>query len=301
MTNPSPAATMLPRLMGVLNITPDSFSDGGQFTSVEAALAQAKLLIEQGASVVDVGGESTRPGATRLTPVEEQARVLPVIEALMFLPQVANGSAVLSIDTMNSSTARLAVEAGVGIVNDVSGGQADSQMFATLAQVLAMRPDARYVLGHWHSFELGAGAVQQTDDIVASVTAELKARVALAEASGLKRQQIIVDPGLGFGKDSAQNRQLIEGFNTLASLELPILIGASRKRFLAFEIAEAKGIGLADVTAEQRDEATAELSVWLWQHSLTSKKTDQLWGFRVHNVQANIDAMRVAAALRFAH
>ena len=301
MTGQNFAPQTLPRLMGVLNITPDSFSDGGQFNKVEAAVAHAQKLISQGASVIDVGGESTRPGATRLSATQEQARALPVILALAHLPEIASGSVELSIDTMNASTAKLAVEAGATIVNDVSGGQADAQMFATCTELLAGRPAARYVLGHWHNFAAGAAAVQQTGDIVASVTGELAASVAMAEAAGISREQIVLDPGLGFGKDSVQNRQLVDGFNKLAGLGLPILIGASRKRFIAFEVAEALGIDISEVTIEQRDQATAELSAGLWAQALDNKKLQQLWGFRVHNVQANLEALQASAALRFAH
>ena len=294
----------IPRLMGVLNITPDSFSDGGQFNSVESALAHASALVAEGASVLDIGGESTRPGALRLTEAQEQARALPVIEELSRLPEVAGGSVALSIDTLNASTAKLAVAARVSIVNDVSGGQADPQMFAAVAELMLNRSSKgtpiTYVLGHWANFAEGAGAVQQTADIVSSVVAELAERVAIAEAAGLKRNQIVLDPGLGFGKDSAQNWQLLDGFNALARLGLPILIGASRKRFLAAQVAQSRGIDPAEVTIEQRDAATAALSQRLWNQALDGQNADQLWGFRVHNVQANFDALRAAAALRFA-
>jgi dihydropteroate synthase len=123
----------------------------------------------------------------------------------------------------------------------------------------------------------------------------------MAEAAGISREQIVLDPGLGFGKDSVQNRQLVDGFNKLADLGLPILIGASRKRFIAFEVAEALGIDISEVTIEQRDQATAELSAGLWAQALDNKKLQQLWGFRVHNVQANLEALQASAALRFAH
>ena len=286
--------------MGVLNITPDSFSDGGRFTSLDAALAQASKLIAEGASIIDVGGESTRPGATRLTPDAEQARVLPVIQTLMTLPKVASGAVAISIDTLNSTTAALAVRAGATIVNDVSGGQADPLMFETVANLQSAGLSVFYVLGHWANFEAGAGAVQETEDIVESVRQELAERVQLAEVAGISRAQIVIDPGLGFGKDSDQNLRLLESFGALASLELPILIGASRKRFLAAQIAVANSIELTEVTVEQRDAATASLSARLWGHVLDSKKADLLWGFRVHNVHANLDALQAASALRFA-
>lgn len=320
MANPNFHNLRLPRLMGVLNVTPDSFSDGGKFNSVETALDHATSLIASGATVIDVGGESTRPGATRLTAAEEQARVLPVILALTSLPQVASGAVAISIDTLNASTARLAIEAGATIVNDVSGGQADPEMFAAVAATsIATAPAAHpaiasahpalapaslpltYVLGHWANFEAGAGAVQQTDDIVASVKQELAAAVQLAEAAGLKRGQIVIDPGLGFGKDSSQNWSLVEAFAELASIGLPVLIGASRKRFIAAEVVAQQGIELADVTVEQRDAATAALSSKIFNQAVESKTVDQLWGFRVHNVTPNLESLQAAAALRFAH
>jgi dihydropteroate synthase len=290
--------------MGVLNITPDSFSDGGHFNSVESALAKAKQLIAEGASVVDVGGESTRPGAARLTPAQEQARVLPVIRELVLLPEIADGSVALSIDTLNASTASLAVAAGVSIVNDVAGGQADPQMLAAVAELMG-NPSTNgkpisYVLGHWANFAEGAAAVQQTADIVASVVVELAASVASAEAAGVIRNQIVLDPGLGFGKDAAQNWQLLDGFDALAGLGMPILIGASRKRFITARVAELRGTDPADVTISERDDATAALSEKLWNRAVESQNAQQLWGFRVHNVQANFDSLRAAAALRFA-
>ena len=294
-------AVALPRIMGVLNLTPDSFSDGGKFFSAEAAIAQAKQLISEGASVIDVGGESTRPGATRLTPAEEQERVLDVIADIAQLPEVASGSVQISVDTLNSSTALLAVAAGATIVNDVSGGQADPAMFATVAQLNSAGKPVTYVLGHWANFAEGSGAVQQTSDILGSVVAELSAAVAVAESAGFDRAALVLDPGLGFGKDSDQNWQLVHGFDALASLGLPVLIGASRKRFIAAQVAQDQGVDVAQVTIEQRDAATAALSAEAWAKALEHKTADKLWGFRVHNVRANIDALQAAAALRFAH
>ncbi len=290
-----------PRLMGVLNTTPDSFSDGGKFTSLDAAISQAKLMISKGATIIDVGGESTRPGATRLTAAEEQSRVLDLIHALAALPEIANGSVQISIDTMNASTALLAAAAGASIINDVSGGQADAKMFEAVAGLVVGSKSVKYVLGHWGNFAEGAGAVENTEDIVASVVNQLAERVQIATTVGITRDQLVLDPGLGFGKSSEQNWQLVAGATQLAQLDLPILIGASRKRFLAAAVAEAEGIEPADVTMAQRDEATAKLSVKLWQEFQGGSFADKLWGFRVHNVQANFDALQVAAALRFAH
>ena len=291
----------VPRLMGILNATPDSFSDGGKFNSVEAAVSRTLVLIAEGAILIDVGGESTRPGAVRLSASEEQSRVMPIIEALVVLPEISSGEVEVSIDTLNSSTAVLAVEAGAAIINDVSGGKADPRMFELVSQLSQRERSVKYVLGHWGNFAEGAGAVQQTEDIVGAVVDELAARVKLALEAGVKLEQIVLDPGLGFGKDSAQNWQLLAGLERLASLELPILIGASRKRFLASAVAALHTISAAEVTIEQRDAATAELSARLWQESQTGGFADKLWGFRVHNVGANRSALHSAAAARFAH
>lgn len=288
--------THLPGLMGVLNVTPDSFSDGGEHSSFENALAHAKLMISQGATIIDVGGESTRPGATRLEPSEEQRRVLPVVGALRVLPQIASGEVRISIDTLNASTALAACAAGATVVNDVSGGLLDAEMFASVATA-----DAQYVLGHWANPEAGSGVVQDSEDIVASVTQQLQERLDLAEASGIHRSRLLVDPGLGFGKSAAQNWQLLQSFDQLASLGLPVVIGASRKRFLTEALlADAAVAESPAISIEQRDAATAALSALLWSQ-LSSQQASALWGFRVHNVEANRDALLVASALRFAN
>ena len=288
--------THLPGLMGVLNVTPDSFSDGGEHSSVENALAHAKLMISQGATIIDVGGESTRPGATRLEPSEEQERVLPVVGALRVLPQIASGEVRISVDTLNASTALAACAAGATVVNDVSGGLLDAEMFAAVATT-----GAQYVLGHWANPEAGSGVVQDTKDIVASVTQQLQERLDLAEASGIHRSRLLVDPGLGFGKSAAQNWQLLQSFDQLASLGLPVVIGASRKRFLTEALlVDAAVAETPAISIEQRDAATAALSALLWSQ-LSSEQASALWGFRVHNVEANRDALLVASALRFAN
>jgi dihydropteroate synthase len=274
--------------MGVLNITPDSFSDGGQFNSVESALAHATQLVAEGASVLDIGGESTRPGAARLTEAQEQARVLPVIEELSRLPEVAGGSVALSIDTLNASTAKLAVAAGVSIVNDVSGGQADPQMFAEVAELMLNRSSSgkpiTYVLGHWANFAEGAGAVQQTADIVSSVVAELAERVAIAEAAGLKRNQIVLDPGLGFGKTLEHNLELIRGIPRLIGLGSPLLMGHSRKSFLGM-------IPYLGATPGNRLSAAAVLT------GLMRERGARI--FRVHEATPHCDSLRATEALLF--
>jgi len=248
-----------PLLMGVLNITPDSFSDGGRFSNLEAAVAQAKLLVSEGADILDVGGESTRPGAIRVSIEEEIARVVPVIEA------IKNLGAEISIDTMNSETARAAVDAGATIINDVSGGLNDPEIFKVAAET-----NSTLVISHWRGHSDQMDSLNQYEAIGRDVAAELQTQVNLARAAGVSK--IVIDPGLGFAKDADQNWQLLEELDELQKLELPILIGASRKRFIA---ARLQG----EDTVEARDEATAELMA-----TLTEKYS--LWGLRIHNVRA---------------
>ena len=288
----SPNLAQLPGLMGVLNVTPDSFSDGGSFTALENAISQAKLMIAEGATIIDIGGESTRPGATRLDPVEEQERVLPVIGALRDLPQIASGEVRVSIDTLNASTALAAVAGGAHLVNDVSGGLLDDGMFGAVAET-----GATYILGHWANPSAGSGGVQDTEDIVASVTKHLTERIERAEAAGVHRTRLMIDPGLGFGKSAAQNWQLLQSFDQLAALGLPVVIGASRKRFLTEALVRESN---EPISNDDRDGATAALSALLWSQ-LSSNQAEALWGFRVHNVGANRDALLVASALRFAN
>ena len=250
-----------PLIMGVLNITPDSFSDGGKFTSLDAAVAQAKLLISEGADILDVGGESTRPGAARVPLAEEIARVVPVIEAIKGL------GAEVSIDTMNAETARAAVQAGATIINDVSGGLNDPKIFAVAAET-----KATMIISHWRGHSDQMDSLNQYESIGRDVASELSIQVDKAKSAGVTK--IVIDPGLGFAKDADQNWQLLDELDELEKLELPILIGASRKRFIA---ARLKG----EDTVEARDEATAELMA-----ALTKKHS--LWGLRIHNVRATL-------------
>jgi dihydropteroate synthase len=266
-----------PLVMGVLNVTPDSFSDGGEFVRLEAALDHARVLQIAGADIIDVGGESTRPGAARVTPAEEQARVLPVIEAI-----VAQFGDKVSIDTMNAETARLAVTAGASIINDVSGGLADPGMFKVAADT-----GATIIISHWRGFSDQMDTLATYDDVAAEVAAELKARVDAALATGVKPAQIVVDPGLGFAKDMQQNWKLVARLEKLEELGYPILVGASRKRFIAGVIEPEEP---AEVSNERRDLATAVLTALLLQR--------KIWGVRVHNVLATSDAIKIVAALR---
>ncbi|MFZ9744340.1 MAG: dihydropteroate synthase [Aquiluna sp.] len=266
-----------PKVMGVINVTPDSFSDGGQFLSLEDALAQARLLVAQGAEILDVGGESTRPGAGRITIQEEQARALPVIHAIkQELPVL------VSIDTLNSDTAQKAIQAGADIVNDVSGGLADPNMFSAIANTNCL-----YVLGHWRGFSDVMDDRAVYSDVAREVVAELAEQVSMAVASGISRERIIVDPGLGFAKDMKQNWDLVARLDELKKLDLPILVGASRKRFIAHALDKENP---QSVDHSRRDVATAVLTALLLQR--------KLWGVRVHNVQATVDAISVVAALK---
>lgn len=266
-----------PLVMGVLNVTPDSFSDGGEFVRLDAALDHARVLQIAGADIIDIGGESTRPGAARVSLAEEQDRVLPVIEAI-----VTQLGAKVSIDTMNAETARLAVAAGASIINDVSGGLADPDMFRVAADT-----GATIIISHWRGFSDQMDTLATYDDVAAEVAAELKLRVDAALAVGVKPTQIVVDPGLGFAKDMQQNWKLVARLEKLEELGYPILVGASRKRFIAGVIEPEEP---AEVSNERRDLATAVLTALLLQR--------KIWGVRVHNVLATSDAIKIVAALR---
>lgn len=257
-------------VMGIVNVTPDSFSDGGRFLDPDVAIAHARHLHEQGADILDVGGESTRPGAERVAPRVEQQRVLPVVEAL------ASEGLIVSIDTMNASTARAAVAAGAALVNDVSGGLADAEMLSAVAET-----DADIALGHWRGPSSEMYARADYGDVTAEVTAELGERIARAEAAGISRARIVVDPGIGFGKRGAQNWQTLRGLPRVVDLGCRVLVGTSRKRFLGEAIGED-----ADLT--RRDLATAVTSVLAFRAGA--------WAVRVHDIPTTRDALAVARA-----
>jgi len=266
-----------PLVMGVLNVTPDSFSDGGEHQELQAALDHALVLQIAGANIIDVGGESTRPGAQRVGADVEQGRVLPVIAAIAAKLEVQ-----ISIDTMNAETARLAVAAGASIINDVSGGLADEQMFAVAAET-----GATLVISHWRGFSDIMNTQNVYHDVAVDVARELSERVAAALAAGVARDKIVIDPGLGFAKDMKQNWQLVARLDELEKLGLPILVGASRKRFIAGTIEPEEP---NEASNDRRDLATAVLTAMLLQR--------KLWGVRVHNVLATTDAISVVAALK---
>jgi dihydropteroate synthase len=271
-----------PLVMGVLNATPDSFSDGGQFSAEDDALNHARLLIAASANIIDVGGESTRPGAERITIEEEQRRVISLIKRIAAEPAFIASGARISIDTMNSQTAKAAIDAGAKIINDVSGGLADPKIFSVAAETSAI-----LVISHWRGFSDRMDSLNEYQDIARDVAAELSVQVEAAVAAGVKRENIVIDPGLGFAKDMQQNWKLVARLDELEKLGLPILVGASRKRFIAGMLEPDEA---GEVSNSRRDLATAVLTALLLQR--------KLWGIRVHNVLATTDAIDVVEALR---
>jgi dihydropteroate synthase len=216
---------------------------------------------------------------------DEQARVLPVIKELVANAEFKSSGAIISIDTMNAQTAALAVAAGAVIVNDVSGGLADEQMFAELKDL-----NCKFIVSHWRGFSETMDSMNNYTSVAKDVAQELIERVAKAEAAGISRDRLIIDPGLGFAKDIAQNWHLVARIDELEKLELPILVGASRKRFLAGALEPEDAAGVSN---QRRDLATAVLTALLLQR--------KLWGVRVHNVSTTLDAIKVVEALAFAN
>ncbi|WP_371740822.1 dihydropteroate synthase [Frigoribacterium sp. CFBP 13712] len=255
-----------PLVVGIVNVTPDSFSDGGRYVEVDDALRHARALVEAGADVIDVGGESTRPGSARVAPIDEQRRVLPVIR------QLASEGVRVSIDTMNAATAYAAVEVGADIVNDVSGGLADRFMAQAVADT-----GSTFVAMHWRG-PLDGSDRPDYRDVVTDVHDELQQRVADLVAQGIDPSRLVLDPGLGFSKDAAQNWQVLAGLRGLGRLGLPLMVGASRKRFLGELLPEGAPI-------EARDQATAVVSVLA--------ALEGVWAVRVHDVAATRAALDV--------
>ncbi|MBO0901346.1 dihydropteroate synthase [Cellulomonas sp. zg-ZUI222] len=262
--------------MGVVNVTPDSFSDGGRWFDADAAVERGVVLLSQGADLLDVGGESTRPGAARVPVDEELARVLPVVERL-----VAHGAAV-SVDTTRAVVAERAVERGAVLVNDVSGGMADPAM----ADVVA-RTGAAYVAMHWRGHADVMDAHDVYDDVVGDVRRELAQRVAALHAAGVRDEQVVLDPGLGFAKTGESNWPLLAHLPDLVADGYPVLVGASRKRFLGHLLAGPDGTPAAP---EARDDATAAVTALA--------AAAGAWAVRVHEVAASAAAVRVAARWR---
>jgi dihydropteroate synthase len=272
----APSLTALDRtlVMGVVNVTPDSFSDGGRWFEPIAAVEHGLALLADGADLLDVGGESTRPGARRVDVDEERRRVVPVVRRL-----VAEG-AVVSIDTTRASVARDAVDAGATIVNDVSGGLADRAMYGLVAEAGVV-----YVAMHWRGHADVMDALARYDDVVADVRDELAERLSAAEQAGVRPEQVVLDPGLGFAKPGSDNWPLLAHLDDLRSLGRPVLVGASRKRFLGHLLAGPDG---EPAPPQDRDRATAAVSALA---ALAGA-----WCVRVHDVTGSADAVRVAAA-----
>ena len=247
-------------VMGILNLTPDSFADGGRHNSFDAGVARGLEMIAEGVDIIDIGGESTRPGADRISAEEEQARVLPVIEEL------SKRGAKISIDTMRADTAEKAVQAGAAIINDVSGGLSDPAMFATVKKL-----GVPYILMHWRgeSKEMNSRAVYK--DVVNDVISEINSQIDAALDAGINKSQIIVDPGLGFAKDAEHNWEILRNLKQFTSMGYPVLIGASRKRFLGGD------------NPDEREAATIELTKTLMPQGI--------WGVRVHSVKPHVDVI----------
>ncbi|MEW1773064.1 dihydropteroate synthase [Streptomyces sp. NPDC086777] len=262
-------------VMGVVNVTPDSFSDGGRWFDTTTAVKHGLDLGAQGADLVDVGGESTRPGATRVDEDEELRRVVPVVRGL------AAEGVVVSVDTMRASVARQALAAGAALVNDVSGGLADPDMIPVVADA-----GAPFVVMHWRGFLEGGNVKGVYADVVGEVLDELHARVDAVLAGGISPDRIVVDPGLGFSKNSEHDLTLLAHLDRLHALGHPLLVAASRKRFLGRVLA---GPEAAPPPARERDAATAAVSA-LAAHA-------GAWAVRVHEVRATADAVRVARAI----
>lgn len=260
-----------PLVMGVVNVTPDSFSDGGQHLGADQAVAHGRRLLAEGADIVDIGGESTRPGATRPVVSEELDRVIPVIEAL------AAEGAVVSVDTMRAEVAAAAVAVGARMVNDVSGGLADEAMLATVAGL-----DAAYVVMHWRGHGSDMQSRASYDDVVAEVRDELDARVAAALAAGIPADRLIIDPGLGFAKTADHNWALLQHLRELNPRGLPMLVGSSRKSFLGALLADEYGEPRPVLDREDANVALTALAA-----------IEGAWAVRVHEVRASVDAVKV--------
>jgi len=261
--------------MGVVNVTDDSFSDGGLFLDRDRAIAHGVELAAQGAAIVDVGGESTRPGATRIDAEVETARIVPVVKEL------AQQGITVSIDTMHAAVARAALENGAQIVNDVSGGRADPDMVNVVAEA-----GVPWILMHWRS----VGSDNPHDapaygDVVAEVRAELLAGVDSAVAAGVDPAKLIIDPGLGFAKTAQHNWALLKALPEFVATGIPVLVGASRKRFLGALLAEPGGQPRQPSGRETATAVVSALAAW-----------NRAWGVRVHDVRASVDALAVVTA-----
>jgi dihydropteroate synthase len=262
-------------VMGVLNVTPDSFSDGGRYLDLDAAVAHAHQMVDEGADLIDVGGESTRPGAIRVPAEEESRRVLPVICRL------AEAGMVVSVDTYRAAVAEAALAAGARIVNDVSGGLGDPDMARVVRDA-----GCPWILMHWRGHSRDMATLAHYRDVVADVRAELIGRVEDAVRVGVEVEQLVLDPGLGFAKRAEHNWALLAHCSALTELGLPVLIGSSRKSFLGSLLAASDG---TPRPSGSREYATAALTMYA--------ALNGAWGVRVHEVGANVDAALAAASV----
>ena len=247
-------------IMGILNVTPDSFADGGRHNKFGAAVARGLEMIAEGVDIIDIGGESTRPGAERVSEAEEIERTIPVIAEL------AMHGVKISIDTMRASTAEAAIEAGASIINDVSGGLADPEMLQTAARL-----GVPYIAMHWRGQSKDMNSKAIYNDVVIDVISELQERITAALDAGIEVGNLIIDPGLGFAKDGEHNWEIIDSIDSFVDLGYPVLVGASRKRFLGGD------------SPDEREEATIDLTKRL--------ATTGVWAVRVHSVKPHKEVL----------
>ncbi|MDQ3615319.1 MAG: dihydropteroate synthase [Actinomycetota bacterium] len=267
---PRPGRTLV---MGVLNVTPDSFSDGGRWFDPELAVKHGCQLVEGGADLVDVGGESTRPGATRPSVQEELDRILPVVEEL------AARNVLVSVDTMRAAVARAALAVGAVLVNDVSGGRADPQMFDVVAAA-----EAPYILMHWRAHSDRMQTCTDYADVVADVVRELGVQLDSALKAGIDAEKIALDPGIGFSKTATQNWDVLAGMEDLHALGHPLVVAASRKRFLGELLTDGSGAPRPPALRDDATTATAALAA-----------AAGAWCIRTHSVRGSADAVRAAS------
>ena len=247
-------------IMGILNVTPDSFADGGRHNDFESAVTRGSEMIAEGVDIIDIGGESTRPGADRVSEVEELERTIPVITEL------SKHGVKISIDTMRASTAEAAIEAGASIINDVSGGLADPDMLQTAARL-----QVPYIAMHWRGQSKDMNSKAIYNNVVNDVISELRERITAAQDAGIKPNNLIIDPGLGFAKDAEHNWAIIDSVESFVEMGYPVLIGASRKRFLGGD------------TPDEREQATIDLTKRL--------ATTGVWAVRVHSVKPHKEVL----------
>lgn len=269
------------RIMGVLNVTPDSFSDGGEFLDPELAVARAREMVSQGADIIDVGGESTGPGSERIDPQVEQARIMPIVRAL------CEEGMTVSVDTLHASTAAVAIAAGVSVINDVSGGTHDPEILSVVAESATPSGAAvTLILGHWRGTPDPNHTRSVYDDVVRDVREDLARQLDAARAAGIRDEQLVIDPGLGFDKTADQGWQILANLREFAHLQVPVMVGVSRKRMLGDLLATVD----ANATVADRDLPTAVVSAYAADAGV--------WAVRVHDVASTRVALAVQQALQ---